>query len=228
VRLAVKKEPYLRQVDGMIYGENPRQGFVENGVFYHPEMAFQFKIPDGWAVENTPKQVMVSEKDGKAVLILQAETSDQDLDPYLQAKAKEFGQAELIKQTSDPVNHFHSRHAYFKVPQEQSEPLAVRLSCIRKDKMVYSFIALSTYNTATMYQPTQERAILSFQQLNDPRYLNRGPQRLTLLRPDGRQTFQNLMNNVGVDRKLWKQLAVCNSMKLESIPETGQLIKLVK
>ena len=38
VRLEVKKEPYLNQVDGMVFGENPRQGFVENGVFYHPEM----------------------------------------------------------------------------------------------------------------------------------------------------------------------------------------------
>lgn len=228
VRLAVKKEPYLRQVDGIIYGENPRQGFVENSVFYHPEMAFQFKIPNGWAVENTPKQVVVSEKDGKAVLILQAETSAQDLDSYLQAKAKEFGQAELLKQTSDPVNRFNSRHAYFKVPQEQSEPLAVRLSCIRKDNMVYSFIALSTYSTANTYQPTLERAVFSFQQLNDPRYLNRGPQRLSLLRPDGRQTFQSLMNNAGVDRKLWKQLAVYNSLVLEAVPKTSQLIKLVK
>ncbi len=120
VRLAVKKEPYLREVDGMVYGDNPRQGFAENGVFYHPEMTFKFTIPSGWVVNNTPMQVIVGEKDGKAALILQAETSTRDLDEYLQAKAKEFGQAELIK--SDPVNRFISRHAFFRVPQEQGEP----------------------------------------------------------------------------------------------------------
>jgi len=212
----------------MVYGENPRQGFVENGVFYHPVMAFKFAVPANWGVDNTPLQVVVGEKEGRAALLLQAETTTQDLDQYLQAKAQGFAQAKLLKASSDPVNRFQSRHAYFQVPQEQSEPLAVRLTCIRKDNMIYSFTGLSTYGEANVYQPLLERAIHSFQQLNDPRYLNRGPQRLSLLRPDGRQTFQSLMTNAGVDRKLWKQLAVFNSLKLEAVPETGQLVKLVK
>ena len=79
-----------------------------------------------------------------------------------------------------------------------------------------------------MYQPILERAILSFRGLTDPRFLNRGPRRLSLLRPDGRHTFQTLMTDAGVDRKLWKQLSVFNSVKLEAMPETGQLVKLVR
>ncbi|MCJ7524533.1 MAG: M48 family metalloprotease [Candidatus Aminicenantes bacterium] len=226
VRLAVKKEPYLRKVDGMVYGDNPRQGFADNGVFYHPLMTFKFTIPSGWALNNTPMQVIVGDKEGKAALILQAETSTQNLDQYLQAKAKEFGQAELMK--SDPVNRFISRHAFFRVPQEQSDPLAVRLTCIRKDSMIYTFTGLCAYGSADIYQPLLDQAIHSFQRLNDPRYLNRRPQHLSLLRPDGRQTLQNLMNNAGVDRKLWKQLAVFNALGLQAVPESGQLIKLVK
>jgi len=228
VRLAVRNEPYLRKVDGMIYGENPRQGFVENGVFYQPEMAFQFAIPADWAVDNTPMQVMVGEKEGKAALLLQAETTDQDLDQYLQAKSAGFSQAKLLKTASDPVNRLASRHAYFQLPQEQGEPLAVRLSCIRKDRTVYTFIAMSMFATAGTYQPLLERAILSFQGLSDPRYLNRGPQRLSLFRPDGRRTFQKLLIDTGVDRKLWKQLSAFNSVKLEAVPGSGQLVKLVR
>ena len=227
VRLEVKKEPYLRHVDGMVYGDNPRQGFAENGVFYHPVMAFQFTIPSGWIVDNTPMQVVAGEKDGKAALILKAETSSQDLDQYLQAKAKELGQAELLKQTSEPVNRFSSRHAYFRLPQEQGEALAVRLTCIRKDGMIYSFAGLCAYGDADLYQPLLERAIRSFHGLSDPRYLNRGPKHLSLVRPNGRQTLQSLMNNAGVDRKLWKQLAVFNALGLQAVPGSGQLIKLV-
>ena len=106
VRLAVRKDEYLRRVDGMVYGDNPRQGFVESGVFYHPEMAFQFAIPADWAVENTPKQVVIGEKEGKAALLLQAEGTSQDLDLFLQTKAKGFGQAKLLKsdqRTREPL-----------------------------------------------------------------------------------------------------------------------------
>jgi len=228
VRLPVKKEPYLSKVDGMIYGENPRQGFSENGVFYHPELAFQFTIPNGWAVENTPKQVVVGEKEGKAALVLQAESSAQDLDTYMQTRAKDFGQYELLRQSGETVNGFQSRHAYFRVPQEQSEPLAVRLTCIRKDKMIYSFMALSAFSTANIYQPTLDRAIFSFQQLTDPAYLNRQPSHLTLVRADGNKTLQGIFSSAGVDRKIWKQLGVFNAIGLESVPDPRQLIKLVK
>ena len=54
VRLEVKKKPYLRQVDGMVYGDNPRQGFAENGVFYHPVMAFPIHDPQRLDREQHP------------------------------------------------------------------------------------------------------------------------------------------------------------------------------
>jgi predicted Zn-dependent protease len=229
VRLVVRKDEYLHKVDGMVYGDNPRQGFVENGVFCHPEMAFQFEVPSGWAVENTPKQVAIGEKDGKAALYLQAEASGQELDSYLTAKAKAlFSQAELLRSTGEAVNRFQARHAYLRVSQEQGEPLAVRLSCIRKDDKVYTFIALSTYAGADVCQPVMERAIMSFQRLSDPKLLNRAPEHISLARPDGRQTLETMLVHSGVDRKHWKQLAVFNSLRLDAVPESGQLVKLLK
>ena len=228
VSLAVKKEPYLNQVDGMVYGENPRQGFTENGVFYHPEMAFAFTIPAGWELANTPMQVAVSEKEGRAVLILQAEASNLELRQYLTAKAKVLGQAELLGESSEAVGRFSSRQAHYRMPQEQGEPLAVRLTCLRKDKMIYSFFALSSFSTANLYQPTLARAVHSFRQLNDPDYLNRRPNHLTLVRADGRQTLQGMLSAARVDRKIWKQLEVFNAISLQSVPNSRQLIKLVK
>ena len=228
VRLAIKREDYLQRIDGMVFGDNPRQGFVENGVFYHPEMTFSFVLPADWVVENTPRQVAAGEKEGRAVLYLRAETSNQELEPFLLAKAKELGQAELLKSSNAAVNRLPARHAFFRVAQEQGEPLAVRLSCIRKESLIYTFIALSTFSAANTFQPELERAILSFQKLNDNRYLNRGPERLTLARPDGRQTLEKMMTRSGVDRKYWKQLAAFNSLKLDSVPETGKWVKLLK
>ncbi len=229
VRLAVRKEPYLHQIDGLVYGADPRQGFVENSVFYHPEMTFQFAVPREWSVENTPKQVAMGEKNGKAVLYLLAEASAKDLDPYLQAKVQALSsQAELLKSTAEEVNGFQARFAYLKVSQEQGEPLMVRLACIRKGSMVYTFIALSASASADAYQPVMERAIFSFRLLSDPKFLKRGPKRLSLFRPDGRQTLETLMNSTGVDRQLWKQLAVFNSLGLSAVPQSGQWIKLVR
>jgi predicted Zn-dependent protease len=228
VTLAVKRDEYLRRIDGMVFGDNPRQGFVENGVFYHPELAFRFELPAGWAVENTPQQLVAGEKEGRAALYLRAESSGEDLDAYLMAKAKTLGQAELLRSASDAVNRFPARHGFFRVAQEQGEPLAVRFSCIRKDGLIYTFIALSTYGTANVFQPVLEKSIFTFRGLSDPKYLNRGPQRVSLTRPDGRLTLEGMLARSGVDRRHWRQLAAFNSLKLDSVPQPGQLVKLLK
>ena len=226
--LAIQREGYLRRLDGLVYGDNPRQGFVANGVFYHPEMAFRFSIPANWVLQNTPMQVMIGEKEGRAALLLQAETTSQDLDQYLQAKAQGLNQAQLLKTAGSAVGSLPARHAWFKVPQEQNEPLAVRLSCIRKGAQVYSFIGISAYSAANTYHPILDRSIDSFQNVSDPKVLSRGPERLKLVRPDGRQTLQTLLTKSGVDRSHWKQLSVFNSIGLDTVPEAGKLLKLLK
>ena len=59
----VNPDSYLRLIDGIVYGDDPRQGYVEGNTFYHPEMKFKFSIPVGWALENSPVQVRMVPKD---------------------------------------------------------------------------------------------------------------------------------------------------------------------
>ena len=57
-------------VDGIIYGEDPRQGYVDNNTFYHPELKFLYPVPSSWKLANTPTQVQMAPADGKALMIL--------------------------------------------------------------------------------------------------------------------------------------------------------------
>ena len=69
--LATGRDSYLRMLEGLIYGEDPRHGYVENSVFYHPEMKFQFPAPREWKVVNTASQVQMASPDEKAMMLLQ-------------------------------------------------------------------------------------------------------------------------------------------------------------
>ena len=42
---AVNAPQYLQQIDGIVLGTNPRQGFTENGRFYHPDLRFRVRLP---------------------------------------------------------------------------------------------------------------------------------------------------------------------------------------
>ena len=67
--LKVNRDSYLKMIDGIIYGDDPRQGFTEGNVFYHPVMKFQFPYPSSWMIQNTPEQVQFGSKDGKAMML---------------------------------------------------------------------------------------------------------------------------------------------------------------
>ena len=59
---------YLHAVEGLVLGEDPRQGFVQDSVFYHPDLGFRFPIPRGFKAVNQPSQVIMAEGQNRAVL----------------------------------------------------------------------------------------------------------------------------------------------------------------
>ncbi len=66
----VNRDTYLKRIEGLIYGEDPNQGFVENSVFYHPVLKLQFPIPNDWAFVNSPQSFQMAPKGGKAMMML--------------------------------------------------------------------------------------------------------------------------------------------------------------
>ncbi|MFZ4544503.1 MAG: M48 family metalloprotease, partial [Saprospiraceae bacterium] len=54
--LKVNRDAYLKMVDGIVYGEDPKEGYIENSIFYHPELKFQFPVPKDWQTQNSPSQ----------------------------------------------------------------------------------------------------------------------------------------------------------------------------
>ncbi len=65
----VNKDNYLHLLNGMVFGEDPRQGYVEEQSFYHPELKFKFPVPIAWILDNSPMQVRMYTPDGKALMI---------------------------------------------------------------------------------------------------------------------------------------------------------------
>jgi predicted Zn-dependent protease len=67
--LKVNRDQFLRMIDGIVYGEDPREGYVENLVFYHPELKFQFPTPRDWQTQNSPMQFTMVDKNQKAMML---------------------------------------------------------------------------------------------------------------------------------------------------------------
>jgi len=62
------KAAYLAEIDGMVFGEDPSEGFVRGRRFLHPRLGFTFTAPAGFVLDNTAKAVLGVKSGGGAAL----------------------------------------------------------------------------------------------------------------------------------------------------------------
>ncbi len=72
----IDQEKYLNEINGIVFGDNPREGFRENGMFYHPDLKFKFPLSSEWNMSNEASRVAFISKDQDAIIILQADSND--------------------------------------------------------------------------------------------------------------------------------------------------------
>ncbi len=226
--LAKRPETYLKKVENMVYGEDPQQGFVEGGVFYHPLMKFQFSVPSSWKLQNMPTQVSVMSQDGNGAMLLQAEKSQENLRDFARRKAAEFKDGQLQGERSITVNGLSGFEHSFTIPQADNLTLSLRQSFIRKGDLIYTFSALSSAQNFSQYDNTFQGISGSFRQLTDTTKLNRAPKRLNLVQANGSQTLQEIFKREGMPETSWPTFAIMNGLEVKSVPPRGRWIKIVR
>jgi predicted Zn-dependent protease len=223
-----KREPYMQQIEDVVYGNDPRQGYVEANTFYHPEMRFAFNVPAGWKLQNTPTQVTIAPENGNAAVVLQAEKSAEDLAAFAQKKAASITGRQFLNDQNLTVNGMAAYHQLYNIVQQNKDTLKLRLTCLRKGETVFYFSALSKAADFGSNDATFRAIVSSFTELRDPNRLNRQPQRIKILKADGRESLKDIFTANGVKKELWPTLAVANGTDVNGIPEKNQLVKLVK
>lgn len=68
--LRVERAAYMAHLDGVVFGNDPREGYFDDGVFHHPELRFRIDFPRGWRSVNTKRAVQSVSPEEDAVLLL--------------------------------------------------------------------------------------------------------------------------------------------------------------
>src|SRR5438034_1246923 len=55
---AVNRDTYLRRLDGLVFGNNPREGYFKENQFFHPDLRFRVTFPEGWTTNNGKQAVI--------------------------------------------------------------------------------------------------------------------------------------------------------------------------
>lgn len=162
----IDRDGYLQRIDSMIYGDSPEQGYIRDRTFIHPGLRLSFKVPEGFAMHNTPDAVLaISEKKKVIIKFDDAdEPFDGEMTSYITddwAKERDLQDLAATRLGALPAatakTYIDTRH----------ERLLARIAAIRFDsKRIFRFIALAPGEGVANLPGAFQETIASFRTLS--------------------------------------------------------------
>ena len=226
----VNADSYLQMIDGIVYGEDPRQGYVEGNIFYHPELKFKFSFPSGWQYENLPVQVNMAPEDGKALMVFTF-APYRNLQTAADSTLLQLGLT-LVSSEKKTVNGMPAIATTSKqVTQDQStgaESTNLVLSYfIDYSNTYYVFHGITREADFIAYKKLFESNMMSFSKLTDPSKINVKPKRILVKKVERAGTLNDAFTSLGVQKSQYNELALLNNMELTDKVKAGKLIKII-
>lgn len=217
---------FLRRVDGLVFGDSPRQGIVRGNTFLHPDLRLSIAFPQGWEIRNSPDQVMAKPPDRDEFMILQ-------LVPNPSGSLEQVARATMANAGFQQVNGARAQvnglDAYVGTYQGRLQGLgnvATLAAHIVHDRNVYLFAGLAPPNLYDSAQRQFTESIRSFRELTRQEAATIRPNRVDLYTVRSGDTWQGLAqaNNNTVKPST---LAIMNDYEPSQPPRVGDRIKVV-
>lgn len=185
---AVRREEYLDKIDGMVFGENPRNGFFRDQEFLHPDLEFRLSFPAGWEKQNTPQAVVGVSPERDAVIQLslgKGSSVDEAARQFLGQEGITVGGT-----NRNAVNGLAAYWAEFSASTQDGNQIRGLATFIEYGGRVFQILGYSTSNRFSSYNDAFRRSLGSFDKLTDPQALNVQPRRIELVQLDRSLTIE--------------------------------------
>lgn len=230
----VDRDSYLSMIEGIIVGEDPKQGFVENDMFYHPELKFQFPVPRGWVHQNAPTQFQMGPKDAKLAMILalaKGNTPDAAAQDFATTQKLTVLQSDKTTINGNPATVLITRQEPQQQQGQQQQQATAQLQIsswfIQYGNAIYALHGLAQANDFTNALNTFRQVAGGFRALTDPNKLNRQPDRIRVKAAPRDGSFAEIMTALGMPATRLEELGTLNSVKAGDRITRGTLLKTI-
>lgn len=62
------RDQHLGSINGMLYGDDPEQGIIDGNTFIHRDLRFEFTVPRGFILRNSPTRVVAAHPQGGTII----------------------------------------------------------------------------------------------------------------------------------------------------------------
>ena len=224
----VNQDAYMNTLEGMVMGENPRNGYVDDNTFFHPDMRFRFPVPRGFQVKNTAQQVQMVEQNQRAQMVFRL-AQGSSARGAAQKAARQFQQKQGVRIRDDGSTESNGLPAYYLRIEAQSQRQRVRalMYFVEYDGQVFLFQAAAPAQVFSRYEDTFLRTMRGFGPLNDRDRIDVQPLRLSVEHVDRPTPFGEVARGDYELAVIGEQdLAIINQVERNQTVDPSRPLKL--
>lgn len=220
------RDVYLDKIDGLLYGDDPAQGFVRGRRFLHPELRFAFEVPEGFRLFNGPARVAARGPDGAALLFDRAKTQWRGaMTDYVTQVWAEGVQLEDLE--SITVNGLAAATGRVR-GRTQAGPVELRLVALRhSDGAIYRLLFVVPAAQAARYSVAFRRTTYSFRVLDAAEAAALRPLRLRIRTVGAGDTVESLAARLPYEDYREERFRALNGLDTRDRLRAGLRVKTV-
>jgi len=224
----VRRDDFLRRIDGIIYGDNPEQGIVRGGTFLHPGLRFAIDFPKGWDVNNGQTQVVAKEPGVNAFMVLQPTTAQGrgTLESSSLASMQRAG-FRALEGGATTINGLYAFVGTYQGSVEDLGRVGARAAHIVYNGTTYLVAGVAPVSLYYRVEPTFSQAIRSFRTMTRDEAEGVRPNRIDLYTARAGDTWQSIAERQCRGLIKPDALAIMNSHAVTEQPRPGERLKIV-
>ena len=218
---------FLRNIEGLVFGDSEKQGIVRGNHFYHSELDISLKLPKNWRIENRPDRIVAIAPKNEAVLQITTMDLNRRLSPrrFLQKRLK-------LKDLQQGENFHHNGYEGYTAIASVRSPYGIRLTrfaVIYKENSAWVFQGVAKDRK----QPYQfDNLILatakSFRKLTKAERNKAKPRRIHVITAKKNTRFAKLAKKSLLGANAEAQLRLLNKHYPDGEPTPGTPLKIIR
>jgi predicted Zn-dependent protease len=221
------RDEYLNQIDGIVVGDNPKDGIVRGNAFLHPVLRFALEFPEGWDVTNTPAQVAAQEPGEKHFMLLQLveQPRGRTAEEIAASSMRDAG-FRLVDGSATTLNGLDAHVGLFHGSIRGVGAVVMRAAHIVHGRQVYLFGGFAPLDDFPRVDRAISEAIQTFRPLTAREADDIRPNRLDFHTVRPGDTWQSIASRGGALVRA-SDLAIMNNSEVNEQPKPGVRIKIV-
>jgi predicted Zn-dependent protease len=214
------RDQYLGELNGMVYGEDPSEGFVRGRRFLHPKLSFTFLAPPGFVLDNTAQAVLGLKGGDEAMrLDVVSVPAEQTLPAYLIS-----GWMEKVDPAS--VEEFQINGFPVATATAKGDEWSFRLFAVRFGSDVYRFIFAAKNKTDAVDRSFRE-SIATFRRMSLEESAQVHPLHIKIVTVGAIDTVEKLARRMATADHSLDRFRVLNGLGPHDTVKPGTKAKLV-